>query len=127
MAVEQLDPEVTPQTAESDQAPPSGSPSGLELFRDAPSAAGEKIARILRLRVPVIAQLARRMMPVAAVRDLAVGAIIEFDKPVKEPLDVMVNNSPIGRGVCVKIGENFGLRITDICDRKQRVLSMEQV
>ncbi len=66
------------------------------------------------------------MLTIATVRDLGVGAIIALDRPVKEPLDVLVNNHPIGRGICVKVGENFGLRVTEICDSRQRVLSMKQ-
>lgn len=83
-----------------------------------------KLARVCRVRVPVIVQLARRTMPIAAVRELAVGAIIEFEKSVEDELDLLIGDRPIGHGACVKVGENFGLRLTRVCDRKQRVESL---
>jgi len=80
--------------------------------------------RILRLRVPVIVRLAYRSMPVKAIRALAPGSIIEFEKSVEEDLELLINNHPIGRGVCVKVGEYFGVRLTAIEDRAQRIRSM---
>jgi flagellar motor switch protein FliN/FliY len=89
-----------------------------------PAAPDPALQRILKLRVPVIVQLATRRMPIAAVRDLSTGAIVEFDKSVDDALDLLVNNRLIGRGRCVKVGENFGLQITRICDPVERVRSM---
>lgn len=86
--------------------------------------AGPDVPRILRLSVPLIAQLARRTMSIAAIRKLAPGAIIEFDRAVDEDLDLLINNRPIGRGRCVKVDEKFGLRITQITDRSQRIRSL---
>jgi flagellar motor switch protein FliN/FliY len=83
-----------------------------------------EVQRILHLRVPVIVQLATRRMPIGAVRDLSAGAIVEFDKPVDDALDLLANNRLIGRGRCVKVGENFGLQITRICDPAERVRSL---
>jgi flagellar motor switch protein FliN/FliY len=83
-----------------------------------------ELQRILHLRVPVIVQLATRRMPIGAVRDLSAGAIVEFDKSVDDALDLLVNNRLIGRGHCVKVGENFGLQITRICDPAERVRSL---
>lgn len=82
------------------------------------------VRRILRIRVPVIVQLAKRVMPISAVRDLSVGAIIEFEKSVEDRLDLMINNRLVGHGSCVKVGENFGLRVMEIVDLAQRIRSM---
>ena len=46
------------------------------------------------------------------------GAIIEFVKSSSEPLELMINNKVIAHGETVKVGENFGLRITRIGDPK---------
>ncbi|MDD4888794.1 MAG: FliM/FliN family flagellar motor switch protein [Phycisphaerae bacterium] len=70
--------------------------------------------RLLRLRVPVIVKLAERRMRLDEIMKLTAGAIIEFDKPAEAPLDLMVSNVAIGAGDVVKVGENFGLRITRI-------------
>jgi flagellar motor switch protein FliN len=55
---------------------------------------------------------------------LGVGAIIEFFKASDEPLELLINNKVIGAGEAVKVGENFGLRITTIGDVKAVIRSM---
>ncbi len=112
--VEELgDPEPEPVVT-----PPDRSASIAQLSRD------PALARILRLHVPVIVQLAERRMAVSTIRDLSIGAIIEFEKAVTDPLDLLINRHLIGRGFTVKVGENFGLRVSEVCDRSQRVRSM---
>src|SRR5580700_12181045 len=88
---------------------------------DAPS--GE-LQRILHLQVPVIVKLAERKLQLSEVMRLGVGAIIEFIKSSDEPLELLINNKTIGVGETVKVGENFGLRITRIGDMKQLVQSL---
>jgi len=53
-------------------------------------------------------------MPVAEVMRLAVGAIVEFGKSADDDLELMVNNKLIGMGSAVKVGENFGIKISKI-------------
>jgi|GEM_PF-1132140 len=84
----------------------------------------EKIRRLLRIRVPVIVQLAARRMALSIIRSLAPGSILEFDKSVDSDLELLINNRCIGAGTCVKVGEHFGLRITQIKDAAARVRSL---
>ena len=86
------------------------------------SAAGNPaLKRILKLEVPVIVLLAENQMPLSEIMNLSTGAIIEFDKSFDSELDLMANNMCIGRGVAVKAGENFGLRITRIGSLRDRI------
>lgn len=64
------------------------------------------------LEVPIIVRLGEREMPVREVLNLVPGSIIELPKSADEELDLLVNNRPIGSGTAVKIGENFGIRLT---------------
>ena len=88
-----------------------------------PSPQGE-LKRILRLEVPVIVKLAERKLMLSEVLRLGVGAIIEFVKSSDEPLELMINNKTIAVGETVKVGENFGLRITQVGDLKQVIKSL---
>ena len=71
-----------------------------------------------------LVKLAQRKLSMSEVLRLGVGAIIEFAKSSDEPLDLLINNKPIGVGEAVKVGENFGLRITQIGDVKSVIKSM---
>ena len=83
-----------------------------------------ELQRILRLEVPVIVKLAERRLMLSEVMRLGTGAIIEFFKSSDEPLELLINNKVIGVGETVKVGENFGLRITQIGDLKQVIKSL---
>lgn len=98
-------------------APPPPKPAAAP--RATPS--DPRLQRIKRLQVALTVQLARRTLPISKIRGLAVGSIIEFEKAVEEPLEVLIRGQPIGQGVCVKIGENFGVRISSICGKRQRL------
>ena len=84
----------------------------------------EELERILHLSVPVIVKLAERRLTLSEVMRLGVGVIIEFYKSNEEPLELLINNKPIGVGEAVKVGENFGLRLTHVGDVKQVIRSM---
>jgi flagellar motor switch protein FliN len=83
-----------------------------------------EIQRILRLRVPLIVRLADRIMPFGEILQLAPGAIIEFSKSVQDPLDLMINNKCIGTGQAVKVGEKFGVKVSQITTLHQMIQAM---
>jgi flagellar motor switch protein FliN/FliY len=90
----------------------------------APIPAQSDLAGVLRLEVPVIVRLGERTLSVGEVLELAPGAIIELPKNVEDELDLLVNNKQVGTGVAVKVGENFGLRITYLGDVRERIAAM---
>ena len=67
----------------------------------------------------IIVKLADRKLTLQEVMRLGPGAIIEFFKASDQPLELLVNNKTIAIGDAVKIGENFGLKITQIGDLKE--------
>lgn len=93
------------------------------IASDKTTSAGE-VDRILRLQVPVIVKLAERKLTLSEVMRLGVGAIIEFSKSSEEPLQLMINNKVIGVGEAVKVGENFGLRVSQVGDMRELVKSL---
>lgn len=81
---------------------------------------------ILSIEVPIIVQIGSRRMHVGEIMSLAPGAIIELPKDADDELEVLVNNKPIGLGSAVKVGENFGVRISCIGDVEDRIRAMGQ-
>lgn len=76
---------------------------------------------VLKLEAPIIVEIGRRQLPLRRVLGLTPGAILELPKPVDEELELKVNNKTIGAGTAVKVGENFGLKITFIGDVRSRI------
>jgi len=81
----------------------------------------EEFRRLLAIEVPLIVQLGQRRMNVAEVLRLGVGAIVEFNKPADEEMDLLVNNKTVGKGHAVKVGENFGIKITHIATVRETI------
>lgn len=79
---------------------------------------------ILALEVPIIVLLGERQLRMTDVVSLMPGAILELPKSAEEELTLMVNNKPVGTGVAVKVGENFGVRITYIGDIRNRIVAL---
>ena len=71
--------------------------------------------------MPIIVEIGSKSMPIDAVLALAPGSIIELSKGVEEELEIKVGNTSFGSGVVVKIGENFGVRISFVGDIKKRI------
>ncbi|MFZ9880862.1 MAG: FliM/FliN family flagellar motor switch protein [Phycisphaerales bacterium] len=82
------------------------------------------LSRILRLEVPLIVQIAERRMSLSEVTALTHGSIIELPKKVDGDLDVLVNSTRIGTGRAVKVGENFGVRLTGVGALTERVAAL---
>lgn len=79
---------------------------------------------ILKLTVPVIVQIGRRRVSLSEVLTLAPGAILEMPKSADDPLELCVNNKPVGTGEAVKVGENFGIRIHNISSTRDRAKAL---
>jgi flagellar motor switch protein FliN/FliY len=119
------DPIPAPPAAESIPAPVAGDAPPLDeppLGDPVPMPAFcPEVQKLLAIEVPVIVQLGVRRMSVGEVMRFAVGAIIEFQKAADEELELLANNRPIGKGHAVKVGENFGIKVTAVGPMKETI------
>ena len=59
-------------------------------------------------------ELGSAKMSVAEILKLGTGSIVELDRAVNHPVDLLVNDRPIARGEIVAVDESFALRITEL-------------
>jgi flagellar motor switch protein FliN len=111
---------ATPPLAE---APGGGGAAESTAKPEVPpaDASSPEIHRLLAIEVPVIVQLGVRRMTVGEVMRFAVGAILEFSKSAEEELELLANNKPVGKGHAVKVGENFGIKLTRVGPVKETI------
>jgi flagellar motor switch protein FliN len=91
-----------------------------------PSKQHEKLQRLLSMRVPVIVKIAEKKMSIGNMLKFHMGSIIQFDKDAYQQLELMINNSTIGLGQPIKIGEKFGLRITQVGEITETIKSLSR-
>jgi len=79
---------------------------------------------LLDIPLQVTVELGRTQKPIKDILDLSSGSIIELDKLAGEPVDILVNKKLIAQGEVVVIDENFGVRVTDIISKTERLMKL---
>ncbi|WP_127900766.1 flagellar motor switch protein FliN [Solirhodobacter olei] len=76
---------------------------------------GHNINAMLNVALNVQIVLGQSRMPISQLLGLSRGSVIELDKKIGEPIDVMINDRLVARGDLVKVGENrVGVTLTEI-------------
>ena len=116
-------------------APPPTPPPAAP--RPAPSAASsdtaariEELVRqgnlelLMDVELAVMLRFGCRQATLREVLDLATGAVLELDREIQEPVDLVLNGRIIARGDVVVVDGNYGLRVTEVASPQQRVNSL---
>jgi len=118
--------ESTP--AESDSIPEQPTVQKAE-FQQLSATSGEKPAQnidlLMDVELPVSIELGRTKMNIADILALGPGSIVELDKLVGEPVDLLVNQKCVARGEVVVVEESFGLRITQLMSPEERIKNLK--
>ncbi|UOQ47867.1 flagellar motor switch phosphatase FliY [Gracilibacillus caseinilyticus] len=96
-------------------------------FDEAPLQHTEQRNLDLLMDIPlqVTVELGRTKRTVKEILELSSGSIVELDKLAGEPVDILVNQKLIAKGEVVVIDENFGVRVTDIVSKKDRLKQLK--
>ena len=74
----------------------------------------ENIGVLMQIPLHLTVELGSCTMSVAEILKLGTGSIVELDRAADHPVNLLVNNRPIARGEIIAVGENFGLRVTEL-------------
>lgn len=103
------------------QAEPGAEGNGQETA--VPGAGGAEINLDALLDVPVTlsVEIGRSRVPIKQLLSLNQGSVLELDKEVNEPLDLLVNGTLMARGEVVTVDGKFGLRLIDVVSPAERL------
>ncbi len=79
-----------------------------------PHGADGDLGRLHDVPVELTVEIGRTRMTIGETLALGPGAIVSLNRLAGEPVDLLVNGTPIARGEVVVIDEEFGLRITEV-------------
>ena len=85
------------------------------------ASANRSLDLLLDVPISVTVELGRRRVPISELLELSKGSTLELDKAAGELLDVRVNDRLVARGEAVIINDKFGVRLTEIVSRSERV------
>jgi flagellar motor switch protein FliN/FliY len=91
----------------------------------APPAKSRSLDLLLDVELPVSVSFGRAQLPLKDVIKLTSGSIVELNRTVTEPVEVIVNNCVIARGEVVVVEGNFGVRILQVVSRQDRLRTLD--
>lgn len=113
LTVEEPQDRVRPEQPEA-EAPPE----------DSGGAAHRNLEMLLELEMEVAVSFGQTEMRLKDVLKLSVGSIVELQCQASDPVEVLVNDTVIARGEVVVVDSNYGVRITDVSSRRERIQSI---
>jgi flagellar motor switch protein FliN/FliY len=69
---------------------------------------------VMDVELNVSLRFGQRQLPLREVLELASGSVIELDRQVDDPVELLLDGKVIARGEAVIVDGNYGLRVTEI-------------
>jgi flagellar motor switch protein FliN/FliY len=91
-------------------APPSGLSPGINLLLD--------------VELEVSLRFGCKELPLGEILDLGPGDVVQLDRNVSDPVDLVVGDKIVACGEVVLVNGNFGLRVTEVASPRQRLESI---
>lgn len=76
---------------------------------------------LLDVEMPVSVSFGRTQVRVQDILKLITGSIIELDRGISDPVELIVNNCTIAFGEVVVVDGNYGVRIHEVMSRQERL------
>jgi flagellar motor switch protein FliN/FliY len=113
-------------------APPPKPPAAVEVHHaSVPPAKHAEPERprtldlLLEVELPVSVSFGRAELPLRDVLKLNSGSIVELNRTINDPVEIIVNNCVIARGEVVVVEGNYGVRIGHVVSREERLRTLK--
>lgn len=120
LAPPELPPEETAADPEPDPPPPS-----TAVVTQAAEPGSKTFDLLLDVEMPVSVSFGHAKLALKDVLKLTTGSIVELERGIAEPVDVVVNNCVVARGEVVVVEGNFGVRIQEVVSRHERLRTLQ--
>ena len=98
----------SPYAPDSGMTPDSGEPANagtMDLLMD--------------MELPVMVRFGSARMLMRDLLKLTAGSIVEFNRALENPVEVLVNGRVVARGSAIVVGGNYGVRISEIAPTRE--------
>lgn len=108
-----LNPEETAALLKENQHEPIGQNGHSSLVRE--------LEFLYDVPLQVSVEVGRARILLKDLLQMGEGYVVELDKLAGEPLDLYVNSRLIARGEAVKVGDKFGIKLTEVVSQSDRI------
>lgn len=91
-----------------------------EEIQEKTSESAKNIERLLDVEMNVTVRFGTAEVPLREIVHFGVGSMIELNRTIDEPVELLVNNYPFARGEVVVIDGYYGVRVTEINSSEER-------
>jgi flagellar motor switch protein FliN len=63
-------------------------------------------------------------MPLSEILELGPGDVVQLDRNISDPVDLLVGDKIVARGEVVLVNGYFGLRVTEVAEPQRRLESV---
>ena len=85
----------------------------------------KNISLIMDVKLPVRVRIGKKKMLLKDVLNMDIGSVIELNQLANDPLEILVDNHVIAQGEVVIVDGNFGVQITSIGTKKERLTQLK--
>lgn len=85
---------------------------------------GSNIDMLMDVELPITVRIGSTEMKLIDIMRLGLGSIIELEKMVDDPVDILANDKLVARGEVVVCDGNYAVKITDVQSRTDRIKSL---
>lgn len=115
---ETLQPEETAELLE-ENSPKTGPVTKQNGFD-----AGRDLEFLFDVPLQVSIEVGRARILLKDLLQMGEGYVVELDKFAGDPLDLYVNSRLIARGEAVKVGDKFGIKLTEVVSQSDRIAKL---
>ncbi len=84
----------------------------------------EGLQLLLDVELEASLRFGSRELPLGEILDLGPGDVVQLDRHISDPVDLVVGDKIIARGEVVLVNGNFGLRVTQVAEPQRRLESI---
>lgn len=84
------------------------------VFPHASDTAGTNLDLVMDVELNVTLRFGQRQLALREVLELASGSVVELDRQVDEPIELILDGKVVARGEAVIIDGNYGIRVTQV-------------
>lgn len=103
---------LSPQISSGVPGASAARPATEALTRDLQ---GQNLHLLMGVELEVTLRFGQRKLPLRQLVELGAGAVVELDRRVQEPVELLLRDKVIARGEVVIVEGNYGLRVSEIC------------
>lgn len=95
-------------------------------FEQLSSVESRNIAMLLDVKMQVRVRIGQKKMLLKDVISMDIGSVVELNQLANDPLDILVDDKVIAKGEVVIIDGNFGVQITEIGTKRERLEKLKR-